>query len=101
MCDLPDAGRHRPETASTTQRVYLGNGARLERINWLGNTELRAIQESFGIVVNYLCDHYSIENNHEAFVRGRTNVRSPDVEALSKDLLETARPFRAIKTIRL
>jgi malonyl-CoA decarboxylase len=63
-------------------RFHLGNGARLERINWLGNTELRAIQESFGIMVNYLYDHNSIENNHEAFVRGDTIVRSPDVDAL-------------------
>ena len=63
-------------------RFHLGNGARLERINWLGNTELRAIQESFGIMVNYLYDHDSIENNHEAFVRGGTIVRSADVDAL-------------------
>jgi malonyl-CoA decarboxylase len=63
-------------------RFHLGNGARLERINWLGNTELRAIQESFGIMVNYLYDHDSIENNHEAFVRGGTIARSPDVDAL-------------------
>jgi malonyl-CoA decarboxylase len=63
-------------------RFHLGNGARLERINWLGNTELRAIQESFGIMVNYLYDHDSIENNHEAFVRDGTIVRSPDVDAL-------------------
>ncbi|MGY3620415.1 hypothetical protein ACVJGD_006611 [Bradyrhizobium sp. USDA 10063] len=55
---------------------------RLELINWLGNAELRAIQKSFGIVVNYLYDHYSIENSHEAFVRGGTMVRSPDADAL-------------------
>jgi malonyl-CoA decarboxylase len=61
---------------------HLGNGAWLERINWLGNTELRAIQESFGVMVNYLYDHDSIENNHEAFVRDGTIVRSPDVDAL-------------------
>jgi malonyl-CoA decarboxylase len=63
-------------------RFHLGNGARLERINWLGNTELRGIQESFGIMVNYLYDHDSIENNHEAFVHGGTIVRSLDVDAL-------------------
>src|SRR6202049_4138232 len=63
-------------------RFHLGNGARLERINCLGTPELRAIQESFGIMVNYLYDHDSIENNHEAFARGGTIVRSPDVDAL-------------------
>src|SRR3977135_3560210 len=65
-------------------RFHLGNGARLERINWLGNTELRAIQESFGIMVNYLYDHDSIENNPEAVARGGTIVRSPDVDALTQ-----------------
>jgi malonyl-CoA decarboxylase len=65
-------------------RFHLGNGARLERINWLGNTEPRAIQESFGIMVNYLYDYDTIENNHDAFVRGGTIVRSPDVDALTQ-----------------
>jgi malonyl-CoA decarboxylase len=63
-------------------RFHLGNGARLERINWLGNAAPRAIQESFGIMVNYLYDHDSIEDNHEAFARDGTIVRSPDVDAL-------------------
>ncbi len=61
---------------------HLGNGARLERINWLGNTAPRAIQESFGNMVNYLCDLDSIEDHHEAFVRDGTVVRSLEVEAL-------------------
>ena len=64
-------------------RFHLGNGARLERINWLGNTELRAIQESFGIMVNYLYDRDTIEDNHEAFMRG-TIVRSQEVDAILK-----------------
>ncbi|HWX83580.1 MAG TPA: malonyl-CoA decarboxylase [Xanthobacteraceae bacterium] len=62
-------------------RFHLGNGARLERINWLGNNSPRSIRESFGIMVNYLYDRDTIEDNHKAFVRG-TIVRSPDVDAL-------------------
>ena len=58
------------------------NGARLERVNWLGNTAPRAIQESFGIMVNYLYDHDSIEANHEAFVHDGAIARSTDVDAL-------------------
>jgi malonyl-CoA decarboxylase len=42
------------EPADPVARFHLGNGARLERINWLGNTAQRGIQESFGIMVNYL-----------------------------------------------
>ena len=63
-------------------RFHLGNGARLERINWLGNTAPGAIEESFGIMVNYLYDHDTIEDNHEAFVRDGTIARSPDVDIL-------------------
>src|ERR1700716_2581752 len=63
-------------------RFHLGNGARLERINWLGNSAPRGIQESFGIMVNYLYDRDALNDNHEAFVRDGTVVRSPEVEAL-------------------
>src|SRR5882672_7896469 len=63
-------------------RFHLGNGARLERINWLGNRAPRGIQESFGIMVNYLYDRDAINDNHEAFVRDGTVVRSPEVDAL-------------------
>jgi malonyl-CoA decarboxylase len=66
-------------------RFHLGNGARLERINWLGDTAPRAIAESFGIMVNYLYDHDSIEDNHEHFVRGDAIVRSHDVDTLLAD----------------
>ena len=77
--------RHQPSRGSRVDpvaRFHLGNGARLEQINWLGNVAHRAIQESFGIMVNYLYDHDSIEDNHETFVRDGTIVRSPDVDAL-------------------
>src|SRR4051812_16798550 len=66
-------------------RFHLGNGARLERINWLGDTAPRAIAESFGIMVNYLYAHDNIEDNHEHFVRGDAIVRSHDVDTLLAD----------------
>ena len=64
-------------------RFHLGNGARLERINWLGNTARRGIAESFGIMVNYLYDPGSIEANHEAFANTGRVVRSSEVDALA------------------
>src|SRR6201984_1686724 len=33
-------------------RFHLGNGARLERINWLGDNQLRPVQQAFGTMVN-------------------------------------------------
>jgi malonyl-CoA decarboxylase len=70
------------DRADPVARFHLGNGARLERINWLGNTAPRGIQESFGIMVNYLYDVETIESNHEAFVNDGTVMRSAAVDAL-------------------
>ncbi len=68
--------------ADPVARFHLGNGARLERINWLGNTAPRGIEESFGIMVNYLYDLDAIEANHEAFAHDGSVVRAPEVDAL-------------------
>jgi malonyl-CoA decarboxylase len=63
-------------------RFHLGNGASLERINWLGNTAAKGIGESYGIMVNYLYDPDLIEINHERFVKKGVVARSAEVEAL-------------------
>ncbi len=68
--------------ADPVARFHLGNGARLERINWLGNVAPRGIEESFGIMVNYLYDPAAIEANHEAFARDGVVVRSPAIDDL-------------------
>jgi malonyl-CoA decarboxylase len=63
-------------------RFHLGNGARLERINFRGNLGARGLAESWGMMVNYLYDPESIERNHEAFARDGLVARSAAVEAL-------------------
>jgi malonyl-CoA decarboxylase len=68
--------------ADPVARFHLGNGARLERINWLGNTAERGMRESWGIMVNYLYDPPTIEANHEAFVRDGAVARSDAMNAL-------------------
>ncbi len=78
--------------ADPVARFHLGNGAQLERINWLGNVAPRGISESYGLMVNYVYAPDRIEANHEAFVRG-TVVRSAEVSAL----MEAARPQQAAK----
>jgi malonyl-CoA decarboxylase len=70
------------EPADPVARFHLGNGARLERINWHGNSAPRGVKESFGLMVNYLYDLDTIESNHEAFVKDGTVVRSAEVDAL-------------------
>src|SRR5262249_35431466 len=48
-------------------RFHLGNGARLERLNWLGDTSRKGLAEAAGMMVNYLYALESIERNHEAY----------------------------------
>jgi malonyl-CoA decarboxylase len=48
-------------------RFHLGNGARVERLNWLADTSPKGFDQSLGIMVNYLYDPERIENNVEAF----------------------------------
>ena len=63
-------------------RFHLGNGARLERINWRGNVAARGLRESYGAMVNYLYDLDKIEENHEAFATGGVVARSAAIDAL-------------------
>jgi malonyl-CoA decarboxylase len=50
-------------------RFHLGNGARIERINLLGDASPKGMQQSFGVMVNYLYDPDSLEDNVESFAR--------------------------------
>jgi malonyl-CoA decarboxylase len=50
-------------------RFHLGNGARLERLDFLGDTSERAMRQSHGLMVNYLYDLEDIERNHEAYAQ--------------------------------
>ncbi len=69
-------------------RFHLGNGARLERINWLADTSDKAIAQAHGLMVNYQYDLDDIENNHEAYAENRTVVASGAVQRLMRPPLE-------------
>jgi malonyl-CoA decarboxylase len=69
-------------------RFHLGNGARLERINWLGDTSERAMAQAYGLMVNYQYDLDDIEKNHEAYAEGPTVVASGSVQRLLRPPLE-------------
>jgi malonyl-CoA decarboxylase len=65
-------------------RFHLGNGARLERLNWLADGSERAITQGHGLMVNYLYDLDFIERNHEAYAQHRTVVASGAVTRLAR-----------------
>jgi malonyl-CoA decarboxylase len=63
-------------------RFHLGNGARLERLDWLADTSERALQNSYGLMVNYLYDLDYIERNHEAYAQQHAVVAANAVTRL-------------------
>ncbi|KJC61025.1 MCD, Malonyl-CoA decarboxylase MCD [Bradyrhizobium sp. LTSPM299] len=65
-------------------RFHLGNGARLERINWLGDLSPKGLRESAGIMVNYLYRLDDIEKNHEAYANNGEVIASSAVKKLLK-----------------
>ncbi len=46
---------------------HLTNGARIQQINWAANLSPRGLEQSLGMMVNYLYDLPSIEKQHEAY----------------------------------
>jgi malonyl-CoA decarboxylase len=65
-------------------RFHLGNGARLERIDWLGDLSPKGLRESAGIMVNYLYRLDDIEKNHEAYANRDEIAASSAVKKLLK-----------------
>jgi malonyl-CoA decarboxylase len=65
-------------------RFHLGNGARLERIDWLGDLSPKGLRESAGIMVNYLYRLEDIEKNHEAYANKDEIAASNAVKKLLK-----------------
>jgi malonyl-CoA decarboxylase len=63
---------------------HLSNGARVERINWLGDVSPKGLQQSAGIMVNYLYRSGDIETNHEAYHAEGRVAASSAIRALAR-----------------
>jgi malonyl-CoA decarboxylase len=48
-------------------RFHLANGARLERLNWMGDTSATGLTRSYGLTVNYVYRLADLERNHDAY----------------------------------
>ena len=48
-------------------RFHLGNGASLHAIHWAADLSDKGVEQSIGLMVNYLYDLGSIEENHDAY----------------------------------
>ena len=71
-------------------RFHLANGARLERLNWGGDTSPAGLERALGLTVNYVYRLADVEANHEAFAQHRTVAASAAFERQAR-ALEPAR----------
>ncbi len=83
----------RGSPVDSVARFHLGNGARLERLNFLADSSEKGIGQCYGLMVNYRYEIDDIERNHEAYAEGRTVVAASAVKRLvpkaSHDLVTT------------
>ncbi|CAM9801151.1 unnamed protein product [Scytosiphon promiscuus] len=47
---------------------HISNGARVERVNWMADLSPRGIENSFGVMVNYVYDPLEIESNNRLYL---------------------------------
>ena len=73
-------------------RFHLNNGARLERVNWLGDVSPKGLREAAGFMVNYVYDLDEIENNHEDFAHNHAIASSRHVRNLLRLKVQIANP---------
>jgi malonyl-CoA decarboxylase len=73
----------RAEPLDPVARFHLKNGARLERINILGNPSPIGMERSFGTMVNYVYDLSKVEENHEKYMKNNKIICSPQVRKLA------------------
>ncbi|TWI40092.1 malonyl-CoA decarboxylase [Mesorhizobium tianshanense] len=73
-------------------RFHLGNGARLERIDLLGDLSPRALRQAHGLMVNYRYKLDDIEKNHELFSARNDVAAAPTVRRLLPKAAKPAAP---------
>ena len=72
------------EPLDPVARFHLRNGARLERMNWLGDTSTAGMQRSAGLMVNYVYRLADVERNHEQYMKEFRIMASHQIESLAK-----------------
>jgi malonyl-CoA decarboxylase len=78
------------EPVDPVARFHLGNGAALERLNWMGDTSQAGMARSAGLMVNYVYRLNEVERNHERYWREKLIAASAQVEKLARECLFAA-----------
>ena len=57
-------------------RFHLGNGARIERLNWTADGSAKGVKQSFALMVNYLYDLKRLDKYRSQFAQGKIPTSS-------------------------
>jgi malonyl-CoA decarboxylase len=79
LTDTDEKGRALDRVA----HFHLGNGAIVERLNWLADTSANGFKQSYAMMVNYRYRLSDVVANHEAYAAGKI-VASREVRAQAK-----------------
>jgi malonyl-CoA decarboxylase len=55
-------------------RFHLGNGARVERLNWAGDASPKGLKQSYGLMVNYLYDLKRLDKHRALLAQGQIPI---------------------------
>ncbi len=75
---------HRGKPIDAVARFHLGNGAKLESLNWAADISDEGLAQSAGIMVNYLYEPTEIEKNHQIYENKGDIIVSASVTKLLK-----------------
>jgi len=87
--------KHGEEPLDPVARFHLGNGASLERLNWMGDTSEQGMARAAGLMVNYVYWLAEVERNHERYFREHAIVAAPAVEKLAREAAPAAEKGKA------
>ena len=65
-------------------RFHLGNGAILHKINLNADMSTKGMEQSHGVMINYLYDLSVVEKNHEQFFKDKEVILSNEIKSLKK-----------------
>ena len=75
-----------PRAFDPVENFHLSNGASVEQLNWMANSAQYGIEQSLGLMVNYLYDRGRIAANARAYLTDGTVRVSGGVKGLVKSL---------------
>ena len=67
-------------------RFHIGNGASLERINLNADLSDKGKNQSKGLMINYIYNLETLEENHESFFKSKHIMQSDLIKTLVKKL---------------